>query len=101
MQDIEDDALAGIKSSARALGAGARAGVALFYTATVVLLGVAVWLRYPDALAWLALVPAALHFAWQVASLGDRTPANALRLFRANREAGLLVFAGLAVVGLA
>ncbi len=101
LQDIEDDALAGIKSSARALGNRARVGVAAFYAATVALAVLAVWLRYPDRLALLALAPAALHLAWQVAALGDRTSANALRLFRANREAGLLIFAGLAVVGLA
>ncbi len=101
LQDLEDDALAGIKSSARALGEGARTGVALFYAATVALLGVAVWLRFPDRLALFALVPAAIHLGVQVASLRDRTPANALRLFRSNRTTGALVFAGLAVVGLA
>ena len=101
LQDLEDDALAGIKSSARALGDGARTGVAVFYAATLSLLGVALWLQFPDPLALLALAPAALHLGWQVAALGNRTPANALRLFRANRTTGLLVFAGLAVVGLA
>ena len=101
VQDIEDDALAGIKSSARALGEGARTGVAVFYAATVVLLGLAVWSVYPGPLAFLALVPAAAHLAWQVIELRDRSSANALRLFRANRTSGLLVFAALAVVGLA
>lgn len=101
LQDIEDDALAGIKSSARALGPRARVGVGLFYGATMVLLAVAVWIVFPDPLALFALLPAAMHFAVQVASLGDRSPANTLRLFRSNRTAGALVFAGLAVVGLA
>ena len=101
LQDIEDDAMAGIKSSARALGDGARAGVAVFYTATVALLAAAIWLAHPDRLAFLALVPAAIHLTWQVLALGDRRPVNALRLFRSNRTTGLLVFAALAVVGLA
>ena len=101
LQDIEDDALAGIKSSARALGPRARVGVAGFYAATVALLGGAVWIVFPDPLALLALIPAALHLAWQVLSLGDRSPASALRLFRSSRTTGALIFAGLAVVGLA
>lgn len=101
LQDIEDDALAGIKSSARALGARARTGVAVFYAISVALLAAAVWLLRADWLALLALLPAALHFGWQAAALRDHAPARALRLFRSNMTAGALVFVGLAVVGLA
>nr|WP_243446273.1 4-hydroxybenzoate octaprenyltransferase [Polymorphobacter fuscus] len=100
LQDIEDDAMAGIKSSARALGPRARPGVAAFYAAAVALWGAALWQAGGDPLAVAALVPVALHFAWQVAALRDTSPANALRLFRANRAAGALVFAACAVVGL-
>ena len=99
LQDIEDDALAGIKSSARALGSGARAGVAAFYAVAVGLAAAALWLVHPDPLTILALVPAAAHFAWQVATLSDHDPARALRLFRANSTAGLLIFAACAVAG--
>ena len=99
LQDLEDDALAGIKSSARALGPRARVGVAIFYTATVVLLAAGLSLVRSDALVLLAVVPAAAHLAWQVATLRDSTPERALRLFRANRTAGLLIFAACAVAG--
>ena len=99
LQDIEDDALAGIKSSARALGERARIGVAGFYAAMLALLGGALWLVRPDPLALLALLPLAAHLGWQVARLGDRAPANALRLFRANRTAGALAFAACVVAG--
>ncbi len=99
LQDIEDDALAGIKSSARALGAQARAGVALFYAAMVALLAAALWRVRPDALVVLAVAPAAAHVAWQVARLRRDDRAVALMLFRANRTTGLLVFAACAVVG--
>jgi 4-hydroxybenzoate polyprenyltransferase len=101
LQDIEDDAMAGIKSSARALGARARAGVAAFYAAALALWAAAIWAVARDPLAVAALVPAALHLAWQVVRLRDTTPANALALFRANRTTGALVFAAMAVVGLA
>ncbi|MGI4878885.1 MAG: 4-hydroxybenzoate octaprenyltransferase [Janthinobacterium lividum] len=99
LQDIEDDALAGIKSSARALGRHARAGVAVFYLACIALAGAALWQVRPDRLALLALLPAAAHFTWQVAGLRDRSPAQTLRLFRANTVAGLLLFAAFAVAG--
>jgi 4-hydroxybenzoate polyprenyltransferase len=101
LQDIEDDAMAGIKSSARALGSRARAGVAGFYTAALALWAAALWLVARDPLAVAALVPAAVHLGWQVVRLRDVSPANALRLFRANRTTGALVFAAAAVVGLA
>jgi len=101
LQDIEDDAMAGIKSSARALGNRARAGVAGFYAAAVGLWAAVLCAVAGDPLAVAALLPAALHLGWQVARLGDVSPANALVLFRANRTTGALVFAAMAVVGLA
>lgn len=97
LQDIEDDALAGIKSSARALGSRARAGVAGFYAVAIVLAAAALWRVRPDPLAVFVLLPAAMHFALQVASLRDHDSTRALRLFRSNRSAGLLVFAACAV----
>lgn len=100
LQDIEDDAMAGIKSSARALGPRARTGVGIFYTIALMLWGAAFWMTRHDPLALLALLPVAAHFGWQVARLGDTSPANALALFRANRSAGLLIFLAAAVVGL-
>ena len=99
LQDIEDDAMAGIRSSARALGGGARAGVALFYAAAVLLLAGALWLVRPDPLILAAAVPAAVHLGWQGLRLRDRSPANALALFRSNRTAGLLIFLACAAAG--
>jgi 4-hydroxybenzoate polyprenyltransferase len=100
VQDIEDDALVGVKSSARRLGDKAPLGVALFYTAAVVLWGAAVWLVRPDWLALLALAPAALHLANQALRADPKDGELALRLFRSNRTAGLLVFLAMLVVGL-
>ena len=101
LQDIEDDALAGIKSSARALGSRARGGVALFYALALVLWSVALVQVAGQALALAALVPLALHLGWQVWRLADTSPANALLLFRANRTAGALWAAACAAVGMA
>ena len=100
IQDIEDDALVGVKSSARRLGEKAPLGIAIFYGAAILFWGAAVWSVRPDWLALLALVPAALHLANQVLRADPKDGEGALRLFRSNRTAGLLVFLGMLVVGL-
>jgi 4-hydroxybenzoate polyprenyltransferase len=100
IQDIEDDALAGIKSSARALGEKARLGVGIFYAMALLGWGTAIWAVRPQPLALLALLPAALHLALQVARVDAADGAKALALFRSNRFTGLLLFAGFLVIGL-
>lgn len=99
LQDIEDDALAGVKSSARALGKRAKIGIGLFYAIAVGCWASAFWLLRPQPLATLALLPVGLHLAWQVAGLRIDDPADALAKFRANRFAGLLMFLACLVVG--
>src|SRR5512139_1281502 len=99
LQDREDDALVGVKSSARALGAHARAGVACFYAAALALWSAALWTVRPDWLGLLALLPMALHFGWQLATLDPDDGADALAKFRSNRFAGLLMFLACLVVG--
>jgi 4-hydroxybenzoate polyprenyltransferase len=96
LQDIEDDEIAGIKSSARFFGAQVRLGVAAAYAVAVVLIGTSLWLVRPGAVAWLALAAFAAHLAWQVHRIDPRDGAGALRLFRSNRNAGLILAAGLA-----
>ena len=100
IQDIEDDALVGVKSSARRLGDKAPQGVALFYAIALTLWGAAIWSVRPDWLAIAALIPAALHLANQALRADPKDGEGALRLFRSNRTAGFLVFLGLLVVGL-
>ena len=100
IQDKEDDALVGVKSSARRLGERARTGIAIFYAISLLLMGAAIWSVRPEWLALLALFPAALHLSWQVASVDPNDGDLALRLFRSNRVFGLLVFLGMLVVGL-
>ena len=99
LQDIEDDALVGVKSSARAMGRHVRGGVALCYAGALALWGGAVWIVRPDALALLALLPATLHLIGQVVTLDAANDADALAKFRSNRFAGLLIFLSMTVVG--
>ncbi len=99
LQDREDDAMVGIRSSALAMGAKVRAGIAGFYAATIALWALGFWLYRADPLACLALVPVAGHLVWQVASLDADDPMNPLARFRSNRWAGALMAAACFVVG--
>ena len=99
LQDVEDDALVGVRSSARALGSRVRLGVAIFYAVALALWGGAFWQLRPDPLVFAGLAPVAVHFAWQVLTLKPADGAGALHRFRSNRFAGLLVFLACFVVG--
>jgi 4-hydroxybenzoate polyprenyltransferase len=99
LQDREDDAMVGIRSSALAMGARVRGGIAAFYAGAVGLWGLGFWLYRPDPLVLAALLPVAGHLAWQVATLDPGDPANPLARFRANRWAGALMAAACFVVG--
>ena len=100
IQDIEDDALVGVKSSARRLGNKAALGVGIFYTVAVIFWCAAIWRVRPDVLALATLIPAALHLANQALRADPKDGELALRLFRSNRTCGLLVFLAMLVVGL-
>ena len=99
LQDREDDALVGIRSSALRLGKRVRAGIALFYAGAVGLWIAGFWLLRHDLLALLALLPVALHLAWQVVTLDAADAGNPLDRFRSNRVAGALMAAACFVVG--
>lgn len=100
IQDIEDDALVGVKSSARRLGDKAPLGVGLFYLLALLLWGAAIWAVRPEVLALAALLPAALHLGNQALRADPADGVLALRLFRSNRTCGLLVLLAMLVVGL-
>ena len=99
LQDREDDALVGIRSSARAMGSRVKPGVAAFYGAALVLWALAFWSVRPDWVALLALLPVAAHLGWQVVGLRPDDPLDPLARFRSNRAAGLLLAVACYVVG--
>ncbi|HEX5238142.1 MAG TPA: 4-hydroxybenzoate octaprenyltransferase [Sphingomicrobium sp.] len=100
IQDIEDDALVGVKSSARRLGDKAPLGIGLFYLIALLLWAAAIWTVRPDWLALVTLVPAALHLVDQALRADPADGELALKLFRSNRTCGLLVCLAMLVVGL-
>jgi 4-hydroxybenzoate polyprenyltransferase len=96
-QDAEDDALIGIKSTARLFGAATHRALVVFYGLAVVLIGTALALggaRWP---AWIGLIAFAVHLIWQIRRLDISDPELCKRIFHSNRDAGLLLFAGLLV----
>ncbi|HZE53804.1 MAG TPA: 4-hydroxybenzoate octaprenyltransferase [Bradyrhizobium sp.] len=94
-QDAEDDALIGVKSTARLFGAHTHQALMVFYALAVVLIGVAMGLAGAGLAAWIGLAAFAAHLVWQIARLKIGDPALCLRVFKSNRDAGLLLFAGL------
>jgi len=96
-QDAEDDALIGVKSTARLFGARTREALMIFYGLAVVLIAAALWRGGVHWPAWLGLAAFAVHLGWQIRLLEISDPALCLRLFKSNRDAGLLLFAGLLV----
>jgi 4-hydroxybenzoate polyprenyltransferase len=99
-QDREDDALIGIKSTALLFGDRTKAVLALFYSLAVALIGLGGALAGGGMLFWLGLAAFAAHLAWQIARLDIRNPALCLALFKSNRDAGLVLFAGMVAAAL-
>ena len=101
LQDKEDDALVGVKSSALALGRHARVGITICYAVALAFWVAAIREVRLEWYAPLALLPMAIHLLWQAATLRVDDGADALARFRSNRFAGLLMFAACYVVGTA
>jgi 4-hydroxybenzoate polyprenyltransferase len=96
-QDSEDDLLVGIKSTALLFGARTRPALIWFYSLAVALIGIALVLADARWPAWIGLTAFSAHLAWQIARLDIRDSGLCLRLFKSNRDAGLLLFAGLLI----
>src|ERR1700681_2992771 len=99
-QDREDDALIGIKSTALLFGERTKPMLAVFYALAAVLIGLAGALAGARALFGLGLLGFAAHLAWQIARLDIGDPDKCLRIFKSDRDAGLILFAGMLLDGL-
>jgi 4-hydroxybenzoate polyprenyltransferase len=91
LQDIEDDAMVGVKSSARRLGANVQRGVGVFYGLTALLTVLAGLTAGLGPVFYVALLPWAAHLFRQTRDVRPADPALALRLFKSNRDAGLIL----------
>jgi 4-hydroxybenzoate polyprenyltransferase len=91
-QDREDDLLIGIKSTALLFGENTRPMLAGFYSGAVVLIGIAGLMAGGGLIFVLGLIAFAAHLAWQVMRLDINDSAHCLKLFKSNRDAGLILF---------
>jgi 4-hydroxybenzoate polyprenyltransferase len=87
-QDREDDALVGVRSTARLFGERTRPFLAACYAAALAALALAGWLAVLGPWFYPALILPAALLARQVVALDINDPGLCLRLFRANREVG-------------
>lgn len=96
-QDKEDDALIGVRSTARLFADNTAAWLMLFYGLSVALLALSFHLAGAGIPAYAGLVLAAALLAWQIATLDIDDAEQCLALFKFNSVVGLIVFLGLAV----
>jgi 4-hydroxybenzoate polyprenyltransferase len=91
-QDRDDDLLIGIKSTALLFGERTSTMVATFYAGAIVLTASAGFLAGGGIIFTIGIVGFAAHLAWQVSRLDIDDPAHCLKLFKSNRDAGLILF---------
>jgi len=96
-QDREDDLLIGIKSTALLFGERTPSMLAAFYACAVVLIAAAGFMAGGGVMFALGLIAFAGHLAWQVTRLDIDDAAHCLKLFKANRDAGLILFGAMLV----
>jgi 4-hydroxybenzoate polyprenyltransferase len=99
LQDARDDAIVGIRSTARLFGQRVTLGVGLFYVACAALALTAIELAGGGAVALIGWLAFCAHLAWQASQVEGAGAPTALKLFRSNRDAGFILFAGVALQG--
>jgi 4-hydroxybenzoate polyprenyltransferase len=90
-QDTEDDALIGVKSTARLFGDMSPVFILGFYVVCFVLIAIAAFAATRNPLSVVFLMPATVHLLWQAAALKIRDTTICLRIFRSNRDVGFLI----------
>src|ERR1700733_2903849 len=94
-QDREDDALIGLNSIALLFGERTKPMLSLFYGLAVLLIGAAGYSAGAGVVFAVGLLAFASHLAWQVVRLDTNDPDRCLALFKSDRDAGLILFAGM------
>jgi 4-hydroxybenzoate polyprenyltransferase len=94
-QDAEDDALIGVKSTALLFRERTKPMLALFYAIAVALIGLAGYVAGGGIVLAIGVAAFATHLAWQVVRLDIAKPDVCLAVFKSDRDAGLILFAGM------
>jgi 4-hydroxybenzoate polyprenyltransferase len=99
LQDARDDAIVGIHSTARLFGSRVKLGIGAFYVACAALALAAIETAGGGVIALMGWLAFCAHLAWQASQVDGADAPTALTLFRSNRDAGLILFAGVALQG--
>jgi len=99
-QDIEDDALIGVKSTALKFGASSPFWIGGFFIAALALIDLAVWQAHGGLISHIGVAAAAAHALWQMRRLDINNPQRCRALFLSNKYFGLLILAGFVIDGL-
>jgi len=99
LQDKEDDALVGVKSTALRFGPATKPWLAFFYGLAVLFLAAAGAVAQVGWPFYAGLAAVAAHFAWQIAALRTDDPSNCLHRFKSNRHVGWLLLASIVAAG--
>jgi 4-hydroxybenzoate polyprenyltransferase len=92
-QDREDDVLIGVKSTARHFGESTKGWLIGFFALALISIDAALWLAGASYVAHMGVGFAALHAGWQIKRLDTNSSALCLRLFKSNRDFGLIIAA--------
>jgi 4-hydroxybenzoate polyprenyltransferase len=85
----------GLKSTALLFGSNTRPMLALFSALAVILIGAAGYAAHAGPVFAFGLMAFAAHLGWQILRIDINDPESCLRIFRSNRDAGLILFAAL------
>jgi 4-hydroxybenzoate polyprenyltransferase len=99
-QDKEDDALIGVKSTARYFGDKTRSWLTGFAIVTILLLMLVVITAELGWVAKLGVIGVALHLGWQTVSCNFDDPKNCRDTFYSNRYIGWILLAGFVIAKL-
>ncbi len=90
-QDMDDDILIGVKSTALKFGDKSKAAISGFFIVALVAIDAAVWTAGGSWISHVGVAAAALHAAWQISQFKPSQSPLALRLFKSNRDFGLFI----------
>lgn len=95
LQDVEDDAIVGVKSTAMFFGERSYLAIVVFYASAAVMAGLALYLAGAGAFAYLGLAGFVALTGRLLVKLDPAEPTSALGAMWRNRDAGFALFAGL------
>ena len=94
-QDKEDDALIGVRSTARLFGDKTKLALTILYSLTLILFAAAFYQAFAAWPAYIGLLAGGGHMIWQIRTLDINNADNCLALFKSNTKFGWIIFAGL------